>query len=181
MHCRDPLATQPDELLFSFQDFVRRFIPTSSDTAPDYKEKEKPFEELRTIFDRGATPRATFSPEGGDDHAGGSGGCSPLEFLDPPDPDWSFRTFEQCLDVLASLDIFQDFCLDPEVEEKASSGTTNGQYHNQQNTDVADSPREELSPLVIVLLASVAISLVILVLLGTYLYDSTNTLFILTN
>ena len=104
-----------------------------------------------------------------------------MEFLDPPDPNWSFRTLEQCLDVLASLDIFQDFCPDSELEENASPDTTNGQYHDQQHTEVPGFPVEEISSLVIVLLASVAISLVILALLGTFLHDHSNILNTLTN
>ena len=95
-----------------------------------------------------------------EDPFGGSGKLEPSEHLDPPDTDCSFRTIEQGLDVLASMDILHGNGPGGGPPEYAPEG-------EDEDNEVATG--ESVSGTVIVLLASVAISLLLLALHGASL------------
>lgn len=102
----------------------------------------------------------------------GSGELPPSEFLDPPYCDKPFTTLDQGLDDLASLDIFQDIFMDSEPDEGSTPEmfvgftTSEDQTDEGERDDVSTDPEGSSSSLAVLLLASVAIGLAILALLG---------------
>jgi hypothetical protein len=175
--CESSTLVQPDELLLSFQDFVRQYIPTISKQSPRPENRDMPYrgEELHALFEESNGHRGAPSVEGRGGSLGGSGSgeLPPLEFLDPPCSDESCTTLEQGLDVLASLDILQDNSMDSEPDGSSPPGMfvavipVDDQTDEGEHENTSTEPGDTSSALAILLLASVAIGLAILALLGT--------------
>ncbi|KAK0616660.1 hypothetical protein B0T14DRAFT_604902 [Immersiella caudata] len=155
----------PSELLHDFQDFVGRVMAIAPSEMPSPKAADETLEELRTAFDQSMSTSVSESPEGGPRSFAGGGKSAPLELLDPPDDtdtDWSFKTLGQGLDVLASLDIGED----PGLNKEPSGNIPHDQNHDCPLDEDLHSAEDSVSDVVIILLASVAVSLFILALLA---------------
>lgn len=176
--CQTSPLVQPDELLLSFQDFVRQYIPTISRQSPRAENQDMPYrgEKLHAFFEEFNGHRVVLLGEGRGGSLGGSGSgeMPPSEFLDPPCSEWSFTTLEQGLDVFASLDILQNISMDSEPDGSPPPETlvtiipfddqTDKGEHEHASTD----PGDPSSAIAVLLLASVAIGLAVLALLGTH-------------
>ncbi|KAK3290981.1 uncharacterized protein B0H64DRAFT_411079 [Chaetomium fimeti] len=167
---------QPDELLLSFQDFVRQFIPTIPKQGSRPHDQEMPYQEdeLHAVFGEPDYRRGIALVRGRGNALGGSGSGEllPSEFMDPPCSDGSFTTLEQGLDVLTSLAILYDPFWESGPDDSPTPAmlgafvpvddeNDDGEHHH-----ASTHPEELSSELVVLLLASVAIGLVILALLA---------------
>lgn len=132
-------------------------MPNIPSGNPSHRQMEKPLEELQTVFDQ-PSPTAAAMPSERSEHPlfGGSGNLEPLEFLDPPDTDTSFQVIEQGLDVLASMDTLHDIGPGGGAPQDTPRGQDDGE----------SGAKDTVSGVVRILLASIAIGLLLLALLG---------------
>ncbi|KAK3324922.1 hypothetical protein B0H66DRAFT_107418 [Apodospora peruviana] len=166
LHATDP-APPPAELLLSFQDFVRKLVPktsTGSHSGPQRHNHDGiPNRDPHIILEERSPTEFFFTFDDRQEDHEGVGTPAPLDLIDPPDPDLS--ALDDDLAVLESLDMFQDpgtteGLLNFESPSFGLPDPPNSGPHSWHVED--DAP---LSSMVVLLMASVAISFVILALL----------------
>jgi hypothetical protein len=166
-------GVERDDLLFSFRDFVRRFIPNLGRGAPSQRHRDTSDREWNGMLDHHAPSGTAQTPIYRDGASGGGGEPPPLEFLDPPDTDSALDELDRSLDDLAALGAFLDGCPGPGGCDDSGAdafGSANSQGSDlPQQTSFAHLGLESASDLVVILLlASVAIGLALLTMIGIY-------------